>query len=538
MKTVAPASTTNGHGNKPLAPPTRPDKETELKFVATEATFKALQRSDRLGPVARTERLQSTYYDTEAGDLRLHRVALRMRKTRAGHILTVKFAGDPGQSPFERSEIEAVAPTPVPQLDLLGPQVEAQIQRLTGGRPLLASFTTNIRRSRRLVQSAENQIEAAFDTGTITAGERRQPVREIELELKSGDPASLYQLGLSLMDDYQLQLSPLTKSQRGVLLSSGQPATFVRAEALDLAGCTVDQAIGAVINTCLVQFIANWPAFDGPHRPEAIHQMRVAMRRLRAALALFHRKFPCSEFTELRGEAKRIASAMGDARNWDVFDELVRKGPRGTFVAEPGFDSLIASAHECRGEGHQVVEALLAEPATTRFILAVQSFVARRAWRNALPGADLRQLTEPVAGFAADCLDRLHRRVRKRGRKLLQLAPEERHEVRIALKNLRYAADFFGKLFQDSRHVRSYVQAAAKLQDTLGSYNDMIMIMDQIRRIDAHDLASARAAGIIVGWYGHAATNNDAALQESWNRFRKADCFWPNPPQHDRKGAE
>jgi triphosphatase len=504
-------------------------REIELKFLVNEADFKAIQHSTLLDGADRrsvVQRLYSVYFDTELGDLRRHRIVLRMRRLRSGQVLTLKWDGKVGSSAFERGEIEVPTRSPVPDPALLGEEVGAEILRVTEGRPLQPYFATNIRRMVRRVIIGASEIEAAFDTGFIVSGEQKTPVREIELELKSGNPSDLYQFGLSLVEDYPMRLGIMTKAERGVLLRSGVHATAVRAASTVLASQTVDQAIGAIISACLGQFVANWPAFEGPDRSEAVHQMRVAMRRLRAALALFHRQFPCAEFLALRSEAKRIASAMGDARNWDVFADLVKEGPRSAFPAEPGFEPLMADAEARSTIGYEAVGQLLADADTTRFVLSVEAFVSRRGWRNALSGAELPRLTELATGFAAECLERLHRRVRKRGKRLLALPPEERHSVRIALKNLRYAADFFGDLFDQGNSVRAYTRAAARLQDALGGYNDTMMVTELVRQLDTDDENAARAAGIVIGWYGHGALMNDATLSGAWKEFWKAKPFW------------
>jgi CHAD domain-containing protein len=255
--------------------------------------------------------------------------------------------------------------------------------------------------------------------------------------------------------------------------------------------------------------------------------MRVAMRRFRSLLGLFHRDFPCPEFAAFRAEAKRIASAMGDARNWDVFGDLVRDGPLQAYPDEAGFEALLAATERRRQTGYAIVRSLLSDSSTTRFVLSVQAFVARRGWRNGVAGAELPRLTGQATGFAAACLDRLHRRVRKRGRHLLDLPPAERHEVRIALKKLRYAADAFGVLFDGHSAVRPYTRSVAKLQDALGNYNDMQMTLELAQALDSGtDRQSTRAIGIMIGWYGRGGRQGDAGLRAAWTRFRKADTFW------------
>jgi triphosphatase len=516
-------------------------REIELKFIVNEATFESLQHSALFGTSvgrAVARRLHSIYFDTEAGDLRQHRIVLRMRRLRARHVLTLKWDGNIGGGAFERGEIEVPAPSPVPDPALLGDEVQAEILRVTEGRPLQPFFATDIKRVVRRIIVGGSEIEAAFDSGFIVFGAQRAPVREIELELKAGDPTDLYQFGLSLVDDFPMSLGIMTKAERGVLLSSGAYATAVRAADLVLAEQTVDQAIQTIISTCMAQFVANWPAFEGPDKIEAIHQMRVAMRRLRAALALFNRLFPSAQFRGVRAEAKRIASAMGEARNWDVFDGLLNDGPRSAFATEVGFEALRADAAERREVCYATVAGLLTHADTTRFVLSVEAFVARRGWRNTATGDELLRLTEPASGFAAECLERLHRRVRKLGKGLLDLPPEERHAVRIALKNLRYTTEFFGELFGHGGAVRSYTRAAARLQDALGNFNDMVMATDLARQLDTGEVETARAAGIILGWYGRGARINDADLHDAWRRFRKVKPFWTQAWGHSRAGSD
>ena len=423
-----------------VVPPARvrlADREIELQFLVSEVDFKAIQHSPLLGSVdraSRPQRLHSIYFDTDVGDLRQHRFILRIRRLRIGQILTLKWPVRAGGGLFERGEIEVPTHSSVPDPLLLGEDVLAEIVRVTEGRPLKACFATDIKRTVRRVFAGTSEIEAAFDTGFVICGEQKSRVHEIELELKAGDPADLYQFGLSLARDHAVRLGVMTKAERGTLLSSGRHTAAVRAISPALAGQTVDQAIGAIISTCLAQFLANWPSFEGPDRAESVHQMRIAMRRLRVALALFHWRFPCLEFETVLAEAKRIASAMGEARNWDVLAEMVQEGSGGAFAFETGFEMLMEAAATQRQNGYGKIADLLEHVDTTRFVLSVEAFVSRRGWRNALLGSELPWLTEPASGFAAQCLERLHRRVRKRGRRLLDLPPEERHGVRIALK--------------------------------------------------------------------------------------------------------
>lgn len=515
---------------RPAPQPGPPGRELELKFQLAAPAFKAAQDWPGWAPAAkrpRVRRLLSVYFDTADGDLERNRAALRLRRQGRRQVLTFKWNGTFPGGPFERGEVEAVAASPEPAA--LGAEVAAAIARLTQGRTLLPVYATDIRRMTRHVVAGASEIEVAFDVGAIASGDRTNPVREIEMELKSGDPADLYALGLAFAAAFPARVSCQSKAERGALLRSGRPPPVVRASpglsARDPAP-TVDEAIGAVIGACLGQFLANWPAFDSGDKVAAVHQMRVAMRRLRSVLGLFQRFFPSAECQMFRVQARDIAAAMAEARNWDVFIDLVRLGPAAAFPAEPGFAPLLAAAERRRAAGYEAAGVTLSATGTTRFVLSLQAFVARRGWRNALPDEALPALAAPARDYAATALARLHHKAVRRGRHLASLPPARLHDLRKDLKQIRYVLEPFGSLLDGRRHVSGYARALAALQDRLGRINDLVTAQDLVARLDHDgDPAARRAAGIVMGWCGHDAVADDPALRKAWKAFRKTDLF-------------
>jgi CHAD domain-containing protein len=251
--------------------------------------------------------------------------------------------------------------------------------------------------------------------------------------------------------------------------------------------------------------------------------MRVALRRLRAALAFFAREAPCREFAVLRAEAKAIASTLGRARDWDVFIALVETGPAVHFGDEAGFPRLLAAARRKAAEEHAIVRELATSQAATRFVLSMKKFLARRGWRDGLDETALTALRAPVIDFAARTLDRLDRKTRRRGKHFDDLDADARHRVRIALKNLRYAADFFGPLFHPRRAMRRYGRRAAALQDLLGVLNDAEVAAKMLGRLNVRNIsAQSYAAGLIAGWCGRGETGGEIASREVWRSLLKA----------------
>jgi CHAD domain-containing protein len=277
----------------------------------------------------------------------------------------------------------------------------------------------------------------------------------------------------------------------------------------------------------MLQFIGNWPGSLAGRSEGCVHQMRVALRRFRAALAMFDRTFPCEDFQALRQDAKVLASAMGEARDWDVFVGHVGAGPAEEFPNEPGLSRLVGMAQARALAGHASVRGLLDDPATTRFVLRALDVAARRTWRSGLDAAALALLVGPVTGFAARHLERLDRKVRKRGKRFASLPPEELHEVRIALKSVRYGADFFGHVFAEAGQARRYARRASALQDLLGLHNDRDVAGLLLQTLDlGGDREATFAAGLVMGWHGHAARTGRETLLDAWKAFLKAERYW------------
>ena len=167
------------------------------------------------------------------------------------------------------------------------------------------------------------------------------------------------------------------------------------------------------------------------------------------------------------------------------------------------------------------------DPATSLFVLDVYSFLLKRSWRTALGPADLALLTSPARDFASEVLDRLRRRALKRGKHLPDMPDDERHELRIALKNLRYAVEFFGPLFEEDKAQRSCLRLVSDLQEDLGAHNDAATAEAFIGTLDlSADPQAQFAAGYLLGFYRHATVVADTHLARKWKRFRRAGAFW------------
>ncbi len=483
-----------------------------LRFLASAEVLSALSDNSLLDtpptPV-RGRRLTQHYYDTPDFALARHRVLLRMSKTRRGHHLELSTP---------EGDAAADIPGATPDLAALGPDWEAAVATLLDGAAVHPVFTTDIKR----VTRHAGEVEVGLETGTIQAGAEKLHIKEVVL---SGPGLALFPFALALTKKFPMQLQADSVAGRGAQLAGAPAPRQVKAGAGLTGTPSLDEAVVDLTQSCLSQFLANWPAFYRGDEIGAVHQMRVAMRRLRSVLGLFSRAFPAAELAGFRNEARRIANVMGEARNWDVFMQLLHDGPAAAFTTEAGMAAILDQCRRYREAGYEAVHALLADPATSRFVLTVESFLARHGWRNGVPAEALDTLTAPALDFATANLLRLHRKVRKRGKRILSLSPHDRHLVRIELKKLRYAADLFGGLFSARNKVKQYSETAAGLQEELGHLNDLATARELLDRLDGGKPDTVRAIGIVLGWCAHSALADDTVLEKRWKAFTGTKPF-------------
>ncbi len=503
--------------------------EYEIKFRATaEAIGRAMASPLLAGRSAdRVARLKTRYFDTPGNDLRANRIVLRIReKGGAAPVLGAKFAA--AADPFLRREIEIRSPGTQPDLSPFGPDVRAQLSEIVGKRPLKEKFQTVIERRSRTVAHGGSLIEVAFDQGKIASGKRGMALAEIETELISGHEQDVCDLALRLAAELSLSLDAVSKAEKGFRFLLGETAKAEFGQKFHLfPEATLDTAVRAIIAEPLGHFLANWAALRDGDDAEAVHQLRVALRRLRSGLAIVKRAVPHPALDELRDEAKKLASGFGAARNIDVFAKWVATGPLSGREAPAARKALLAAIETRRKVAYGEARALVDGSAATVFCLKVQSFLARRAWHEGVDEAALQRLEGGAAGFAGEVMEHLWKRAAKRGKDISELSDKSRHQLRIALKNLRYGAEFLAGLFDRPHATRKFSKRIAAMQDLLGAHNDLVMASQFLAEFAPTLPAKERpVVEYVRGWIARGETNADDKLAASWKRLKRTKRFW------------
>jgi inorganic triphosphatase YgiF len=506
--------------------------------TASEIELKLLVDADRLvefnaAPIiaanARNKgsrkHLKSVYYDTAARTLRRNGLSLRVRQSGARFVQTVKvdFADDP----LRRGEWEASVSSMAPDIALALPFIPPKLRNDLARDGLEAVFTTDIHRHARMIDLPSATIEVAFDQGVLKSSERALPVSEIELELKRGDASIIYELALRLAEQGPVRPSIRSKSARGFDLADAALPLARRPRKLRLdPSLSLDEAFATILRACLRHLFESLPAAEDGRDPEGVHQLRVALRRLRSALDLMRAIGPFSQLESLRSDARWLAQNLSAARDWDIFQGQTLPTIAKACPSVAGFDALAQVTSKRKQAAYRNVHLALADTRCSRFLLGLGGWIEARGWRSEVAPETLVHLAEPAINFAGAALSAQYAKVLKRGRHFKSLGIEELHRLRLAAKKLRYVTDFLLPLYQDRKSVKQFSRKLAGLQDELGCYNDMAVTASLLDELTAESPESATAGAAIVGWQAHASIGVAPRLRSAWRDFTKAKNPW------------
>lgn len=512
--------------------------ETELKLLLAPQDLRRLRRDPAIKALqqgrAATRRVRSVYYDTPEFALLRAGVALRLRADGRRWLQTLKTQGEAAAGMHLREEWEWPLPGEALDFGLLAATPQARLFRAprlrAALRPLFATEFT--RTSLHLVFDDGSLAELCLDSGEVRSGRRALAISEAELELLAGSQVHLFDLALELSGRVPLRLGHASKAERGYALARGLQARPTKAAQLQLdEHGSVAAAFAIIVRGCMTHMQANEAGFLAGRDPEYLHQVRVALRRMRACFSLFKPVIPQPVFAPVIDQLREQNAVLGRARDWDVFvHEMLRalRAQRADEAAVAAFER-----HCIRlGRTHlRAAQDVVASAAWQRLWLQLGRLLAEGAWMQ-----EHAALAQPAGGFAASLLQQRAAALKKRGKRLPALDAAGRHRLRIAAKKLRYAAEFFAALFP-KRRVRPYVKSLAAVQEVLGGLNDAATLLRLLPEATAGARApDPRVAGLIQGWSAASTHLQLDALARAWDRWQRQKPFWKSPHENSERG--
>ncbi len=504
-------------------------RELELKLELTPDELQRVNANPALlsvtvGAIA-TQSIRSIYFDTPDQRLRRADISLRVRSYGDSWVQNVKCGTRLSNGDSHPVESESPLNSPETHLESIDDgKLRRKIIRLTEGSVLEAVFEVEVKRIVRLLRTEKGDLELALEEGVFRSGNVEAPLSEAELELKSGNPECLLETAAKLFGGTPLRFSGASKAERGYDLACGRTSSCgrpVQARSVELpADATCRLALEAFIQSAAEQIEANRSVILNSDDPEGPHQLRIGLRRLRSALRAFRPLIDLPSIGELNELTRSLANAIADLRNADVLISEIYAPVASLIKGHAGLAPLKVALHKHRLDKRDAARAALLGEQWSKLQLYL------RLWPLTIENH--KPLQRPVMEYADHALRKAWKNVEKRSENLSALTEEHRHEMRLALKRLRYTVEFFGSHYKPG-DIRLFIKRLKVLQEILGYQNDVAQArqLEGIAdRLCADSREGQRVAGYMLGWHTARAAASWEQAHTSWDRFQRTPRLW------------
>lgn len=502
-------------------------REFELKLELDECELDGLKHSLAAGKLAAHQQfLKSTYFDTPDMRLQADGIALRIREKGGQLLQTVKLKTSVKGGISNPVEFEFPVNSGAPQIAAIeNGKARKTLEKAIGGRELRPVFVTEIDRTTLVLENDGARAELALDKGKIVSGKKKAAICEAELELLSGGVDTFMEFAKQAFAEIPVRFGSQSKAERGYRLVAStkaeKPAPFKSWQADLKADMTIPEAFSLICGAAADQILRNRDALLVSDDPECAHQMRIGIRRLRAALHAFRSAIDSEDLRILDRSIRDLGRIVGETRDRDVLLADIAMPVLGRISDKDTARELEQILNEIAISERDAVRREMEQLSWNGvlFKLALISFGA--GWQ---PPEEPANLVE----FARKALEKSWKKAQKHARDLDRLNEEQRHRLRKDLKGLRYKAEFFASLFPAGRS-RRFIERLRDLQDVFGYLNDVVLarrLPEVINADKAAKPAIASATGFIVGWHNAVSEQEWLQASERWKQLRKLPKFW------------
>jgi CHAD domain-containing protein len=454
------------------------------------------------------ENWRSVYYDTQDGRLFKH----QLRLFRAG-----------GDGPWILNDGDRIfAPDAEAGMHFEPGKLPTEVQSLVSGHRLIPYLELQVRQSSITFEGA-SKGRLLLQKWHFTGGYRKMkaPGPKVLCIAEQQDTSELEHLVVILREAAGSVTEPSDPLEAGLqALGLPLPGTPLPEELRLASSDSVMRAAGKILAQQEYRMTANTEGTLQDLDPEFLHDLRVAVRRCRFAVRQFKAVLLLQAQSELKEELKWIGGLLGRVRDLDVFGEVMRTETEAVDSDEVSRQKLLEHVQDERTAPRlELEEALRSE----RYRQLTQRL--RGPLPEPLSEEAGVEISDTVDGFAG-------KQIRKRAGKVLEMSPqgeefsgEELHQLRIALKGLRYTCEFYRDLYPD--RLQPLIASLVILQDTLGAHQDAVVAEAKLSKI-AETFGRGEAPyelGLVLGRLlerqTHKAVKNRARFEKIWPKKSK-----------------
>jgi CHAD domain-containing protein len=454
------------------------------------------------------EQSRTAYWDTK--DLRLARWGCSLRN-RVGQGWTLKLAPLEHGGAIAREEIVRTGPA-----DRVPEELSALVTAYARGQSLQPVVTLRTVQTRVVLADADRTPlgEVVDDEVSVVDGLRvTARFREVEVETRDEELAAAALARLRAAGAGDTIRTPKYLRALG-------PDAAAPPELLASASLPPDAAVVDVVRNAVAASVIRLVRADAGIRlgddPEAVHQARVAARRLRSDLRTFRPLLDRSWAGSLREGLSWLGGSLGAVRDLDVLARRLE-----TQVAtlpdqdRPAGERLVGRLRAVRSAAR---ERMLVDLRSPRYVALLDALVAAASQPGVLDEAGSLPAREAMGSLMARPLAHLTRACEAIHRR----SPDEVvHAARIRAKRARYAADAVAPVF--GKEARSFVRAAGKLQDRLGEHQDAVVAAAWLRETARTYPSTAFVAGLIAAREEKARLRARTSWRPLWKAVRRKE---------------
>ena len=465
-----------------------------------------LRETDIVRRGGRAAASELVWHDTATGDLAAGQLSLCRTKSlwrleraspQRGELWS---PGTPAPLVAEAADLAGLGPLPGPLMPIAGFRGE----------------------SRSVAVRSEAAATLTFLSGALRGVAQEKPVCRLLLQ---GSTELLVSLSTQWAASLPIEVPQWSLATEATALARGVAPPPRRTGGPEIVGkMSVADSIEVVVGHLTDVILAGVPAACEGNSEDAVHVMRVAVRRLRSALSVFRRVADGPTFAAMQPQLAALAETLGAARDWDVFLAGTCQDVMAAMPDEPRLQVILALAGKRREAAYAALRQEFGSPAFRQLSVALVQMAALRPWLTEADEEHRAKLAAEAGAFASDSLARQHAKIIDHGADIAALPAEELHALRKRAKRFRYTMEFFAPQF-GHRNRNRFLRRIARLQESLGHLNDGAAasgLMHTLRGGPDRQFG----IGAVLGFTAARSTESRSAIATSWKKVRAAKPFW------------